>query len=98
MSCRLKQTRDVSLYTEKFLNTIGGESKIFHVKTKFKQYTCTNLVIPEGARKKKHQPKEVDHAHETQWKDVRSAKLKAWKQNTSLDTYTPLSPPTTSTK
>jgi hypothetical protein len=33
------------LYPAKFSITIGGETKIFHDKTKFKQHCSTNLAL-----------------------------------------------------
>jgi hypothetical protein len=51
------------LYPAKLTVTIDGENKIFHDKTKFKQYLSTNPALLK-ALEEKFQPKEVNHSHE----------------------------------
>jgi hypothetical protein len=51
------------LYTAKFSITIGGETKIFHEKIKFKQYFSTNPAL-HRIKERKFQHKERNYSQE----------------------------------
>jgi hypothetical protein len=48
------------LYPAKLSITIDGETKVFHDKTKFKQYLCTNPAL-QRIIKGKHQHKDGNY-------------------------------------
>jgi hypothetical protein len=51
------------LYPAKLSNTIDGETKVFHDKTKFAQYLYTNPAL-QRIMKRKHQHKEGNYTLE----------------------------------
>ncbi|MBV2133994.1 hypothetical protein KRX52_14530, partial [Pseudomonas sp. MAP12] len=50
------------LYPAKLSITIDGENKIFHDKTRFKQYVTTNPAL-QKVLEGKLQPKEINYTH-----------------------------------
>lgn len=61
MYCRCKETTDVN--PVKLSITIDGETKIFHDKTKIKQYLSTNTVL-QKILEENHQSIEANYAQE----------------------------------
>ena len=63
MLYRYEENTTASPYTAKLSNTIDGDTKLFHVKTKFTQYLYTNPAL-QRIIKGKLQHKERNYALE----------------------------------